>query len=79
VVFGASMAGRSLEEISASPPLQPVLAGVREAYEKDRPWMSEPTAIASNDGRTPVTFRAIPTHDGAGHVIGVVLYAHPMH
>ena len=74
-LLGHAAAGRTFEEICASPQLQPVLAGVRQAYASDCLWISEAIPAIRPDRRdSTFIFTAVPSHDEAGSVTGVVLY-----
>ena len=74
-LFGHEAVGRNFEEICASPELQPVLEGVRNAYVGDRTWVSEVIRAAVPDGEgSTFVFTAVPSHNDAGNVTGVVVY-----
>jgi predicted nucleic acid-binding Zn-ribbon protein len=77
LLLGRGLVGRTLDEICTSDELRAVLAGAREAYASDSPW-SNADGVRSRpvDAPAALTFTAMPTHDAAGDVTGVVLYGH---
>jgi two-component system CheB/CheR fusion protein len=77
MLLGSGLVGRTLDEICTSDELLPVLAGAREAYAKDSAW-SNVGGLRSPpvDAPAALAFTAMPTHDAAGGVTGVVLYGH---
>jgi hypothetical protein len=51
-----------------------VIAGVRQAYEQDKPWTNRAPPVGRSERRA-VTYAAVPTHDSEGKLDGVLLYA----
>jgi two-component system CheB/CheR fusion protein len=78
-LFGGREAlGLPFEDVCLGPALEPLLAGVREAFRRDRRWASGRllTALPGSDDRGPreLVYSVAPSHDADGRVVGVVIY-----
>jgi two-component system, chemotaxis family, CheB/CheR fusion protein len=75
-LFGnpSAVLNRPFEEECTGPGLEPVRAGVRNAFRDGRRWHSEFIRLGSAGSERTLQFTAIPTHSVDGDTDGVVLY-----
>jgi two-component system CheB/CheR fusion protein len=75
----SEVVGRPFEDVCRDPALEPLLAGVREAFRHDRRWTSGAIGVAVTPPDAPshtseVVYTAVPSHDVEGRIDGLLVY-----